>query len=358
MTRERPVKIVGSGSFLPGAPVPFDEINTVLETMTPVMKQVLRVEYNYYAIDPSTGDVTEDNTSMAVKAAKNALEQAHMSANEIELIVYGAPYMYQLPTPSVRIQEALGIEHCAELSIHANCTSPYKAVLLAGELLQSGRYQTALVLSSNISSSLLRADYYNQALVQKEDLFLRWYLCDGAGALVMKANPKQTQGVFLEKTYMESIGGKKPSAMFTQWPGYYVNPKEVYEKGHHHLKQMFQKELQEHFNEVDGTIFYNGLRRMIDKCNLDLANLRYFQINMPTKHVVDLIMDECEKLGIHKEQIYTSIDNVGYSGPPAVFISLDKILREENLMPGDLILSFVTEVSKFMQAGLVLRYCS
>ena len=37
------------------------------------------------------------------------------------------------------------------------------------------------------------------------------------------------------------------------------------------------------------------------------------------------------------------------------FICLDQILRDETLAPGDLVLSFVTEVSKFMQAGYVMR---
>ena len=155
---------------------------------------------------------------------------------------------------------------------------------------------------------------------------------------------------------MESIGGKKPSAMFTQWPAYYLNPKEVYEKGYHHLKQMFQKELQEHFTGEEGTVFYNGLNRMIAQCQPDLTKLRYFQINMPTKHVVDLIMEECENLGIRKEQIYSPISKMGYAGPPAAFMALDRIIKEESLAPGDLILSFVTEVSKFMQAGYAMRY--
>ncbi|NIQ80115.1 MAG: hypothetical protein GTN93_18905 [Anaerolineae bacterium] len=42
---------------------------------------------------------------------------------------------------------------------------------------------------------------------------------------------------------------------------------------------------------------------------------------------------------------------MGYAGPPAALICLDKINREEELRKGDVVLSFVTEVSKFMQAG-------
>ena len=49
---------------------------------------------------------------------------------------------------------------------------------------------------------------------------------------------------------------------------------------------------------------------------------------------------------------------MGYIGPPMAFLCLDKIKKEEKLKHGELILSFVTEVSKFMQAGYAIRYCS
>ena len=60
-----------------------------------------------------------------------------------------------------------------------------------------------------------------------------------------------------------------------------------------------------------------------------------------------MILEECEKLGIKKNTLYTKMSKMGYSGPPMVFICLDKIFREEKLNKNDLILSFVTEVSKF-----------
>ena len=44
--------------------------------------------------------------------------------------------------------------------------------------------------------------------------------------------------------------------------------------------------------------------------------------------------------------------------PPMALLCLDKIRKEEQLHNGDRILSFVTEVSKFMQAGYLMRYFS
>lgn len=370
MNFNKQVKLTGSGSFLPGSPIPFSDIDDYLGEITQapkkvmkwlkriklVMKEMLDIEYYHYAIDPITREFTEDNVSMSVKASKKAIESAGLTPEDIDVIIYASAHMDQMPTASSRIQEQLGIESCAELSIHSNCTSVYKAIMLAHDLLRIGRYNNALVVSSSISSSELRAEYYNQPIVKKEELFLRNFLCDGAGALVLEATDSPENDLILKHTYIESIGGKKPSVMFNKRPAYYLNPKIEFEKGYHHLTQVFQEQLRLHFHDDDGTVFYKGLKRMIDKYDIDLAGLKFFQINLPSKHVSELVLDECEELGISRDTLYTKMSNMGYSGPPMVLICLDKIFREEKFQKNDMILSFVTEVSKFMQGGFTFIY--
>lgn len=364
------VKIAGTGTYLPGKPITIEEVDDYLGYLTeaPVklqkwlkrmkilMKEMLEVEYYHFAIDKSSGEFIEDNVSMAVKAANIALEEAGLKAEDIDLIVYGSPHMDQMPTPSVRIQEALNIKECGEMSVHSNCTSAYKALLIGHDFLKHGRYKNALILSSNISSSELRAEYYNQPIVKKEELFLRYFLSDGAGAIVLQAEESNTKGsVYLENTYMESIGGEKPAAMLNKRPAYWMNPKEEFELGYHHLAQMFNEQLRIHFNDHDGSVFYKGLSRMIDKYHLNLNDLRFFQVNFPSKHISELVMEETEKLGIPKSKLYTKMSSMGYAGPPMAFMCVDRILKEETLERNDTILSFVTEVSKFMQAGFLMK---
>jgi 3-oxoacyl-[acyl-carrier-protein] synthase III len=370
MQKEINIRVAGTGSYLPGKEVHFDDIEKYLGSITdapskvqkwydrikPVMKEMLDVNYYHFAIDPVTRIFTDDNISMSVKAAEKALADAEMTPSDIELIVYGSAHQDQMPTASVRIQEALGIEQCGEFSIHSNCTSAYKAILIAFELIKSGRYKNALVLSSNVSSSELVAEYYNQKIVSREELFLRYFLCDGAGAIILKASEDHNNGLFLENIYSESIGGKKPAAMLNKRPAYYMNPKEEYEMGYHHLAQMFNEQLRQHFHDCDGSVFIKGLKRMIAKYNIDLSYLKYFQVNFPSKHISELIMDECAELGIKKETLYSKMSTMGYIGPPMAFICLDRIIHDEKLEDNDLIMSFVTEVSKFMQAGFAMKY--
>ncbi|MEI8006220.1 MAG: 3-oxoacyl-ACP synthase [Bacteroidota bacterium] len=369
-TSPRPVRISGSGSFLPGHPVPKSEVDHYLGELTEapaktlkwlkrvkdLMAELLEIEYYHFAIDPVSRKFTEDNVSMSVKAARQALEAAGVQAGDVKLIVYGSAHQDQMPTASVRIQEQLGIERCAELSIHANCTSAYKSLLVAYDMIRYGRYDNALVISSSMSSSELVAEYYNQPLVTKEELFLRYFLSDGASALFLQAAPGKEPGLYVDHVFMESAGGSKPSAMGNKRPAYWMNPKEEFEKGYHHLAQMFQEELRKNFHEPDGSVFLNGLKRMLKQYPLDPGTIRYFQVNFPSKHISELVMDECMTLGIPSHTLYSKMSTMGYLGPPMAFLCLDRILKEETLNNGNVILSFVTEVSKFMQAGYVMSW--
>ncbi len=362
------VKIIGSGSFLPGLPIPAEDVDRYLGELTaapekvqkwlkrikPLMKELLEIDFYHFALDPVTRKFTEDNVSMSVKASVEAIADAGLEPSDIELIVYGSAHQDQMPTASVRIQEALGIEQCGEISVHANCTSAYKALLLGADLIRNGRYKNALVVSSGISSSELVAEYYNQPLVKKEELFLRYFLSDGAAAIVLQAAESDNNGLFLDYNHMESIGGFKPSAMGNKRPAYYMNPREEFELGYHHLAQMFQEELRVNFHDPDGSVFLKGLKRMFAKYPVNPDHIKYFQVNFPSRHISELIMDECADLGITRKTLYSKMSTMGYIGPPMALLCLDKIRKEEQLYKGDIILSFVTEVSKFMQAGYVI----
>jgi 3-oxoacyl-[acyl-carrier-protein] synthase III len=366
------VYLAGAGKFLPGQPIPWEQAEQVLgdlpdapahlrrwlATSKPVMRELLGIESVHYAIDPVTREFTEDNITMATKAATAALTEAGVAPREVDLLCYGAAHMDQMPTPSARLQEALGIPFCTEFAIHANCTSAYKALYLAWSLLRAGgQYHTAVVASASMASSELRAEYYNQAKLDKESLFLRWFLCDGAGALVLSTDAARSRGFEVELVHLESLAGVKPSLMFNQRPAYWMNPAQEYAEARHHLRQQFRNALaSETFAEKDGSVFVQGLRRMLTAGNIGAETIRHFQLNLPTRHIAETIMDECQQLGLRPEAFYSRLDTLGYCGPPMALICVDTLLREHQCRKGERIASFVTEVSKFMQAGFCLRY--
>lgn len=369
---EKHVRLLGTSSYFPGQPIKFDEINDYLgeledisekdkrwiRKIQPIMKEMLGVEHCYYAFDSETREYFDDCLTMGVKAGKMALEKANLQATDIDLLVYGGNYSEQMPPLSVRIQEELGIDICTEFHIHSNCTSIYKAIDIATSYIKSGKNKNALVISSCVTSSFFKPEFYNQQKVTKEDIILRWYLCDGAGAFVLIAADNREPGFYIEDSYIESAGGNKKSAMGNSLPAYWNSPLDTYQNGLHHIKQVYLNQMKgsAHIEEDGKTIFYAALKRMIENKNLNMDELTYLVINMPSKSVREYIMNECIELGISTDKVYSAIEDVGYAGPPAAIISIDRILKEKTFKDGDMILSFVMEVSKFMQAGFTIRY--
>ncbi len=364
------VKMISVASYLPGNPVPFDEINNYMgelklskklekwtQRVQPIMKEILGFQYCYYAFDKETHNFTDTNLTMAVKAAKLALEKANMEAKDINLLIYGGAYSKQIPPMSTRIQEELGIDLCAELHIHANCTSIYKAVNLAHLYLKTGEYKNALIVSSNVSSATFLPEYYNQEELTKDDIFLRWYLCDGAGAVILSSEKEKKHGFYMEHSYIESAGGNKISAMGNNFADYWRNPLDEYQTGAHHMRQIYINDMKDYVLDSNGkTIFFNALNRMLENKKINIDELTYCVVNMPSKFICEYIIEECVSIGIPKEKFYSAIEDVGYAGPPAAIISIDNLLKTRTFKDGDLVLSFVMEVSKFMQAGFSLRY--
>ncbi|MHA2282340.1 MAG: 3-oxoacyl-ACP synthase III family protein, partial [Promethearchaeota archaeon] len=248
----RDVYLAGIGSYSPGDPVPFDKIEDVLgkitnaparilkriDRMRPIMKEMLGIEYSHYALDPNTRQVTETNVTMSVKSSKKALEMAEMNASQVELIVYaGIFHDYMCPPTSVFVQEALNIPYCAEISIHSNCTAIYKALQVASDLIAYGRYNNALIVTSQLSSPILRAEYFNQQALTEEQAVLRWFLSDGSGALVLTSNKPAKPSLKVLNTYLESVGvGIEPSMMMPFGVSK-SNIHEIYSHGWHHLTQ-------------------------------------------------------------------------------------------------------------------------
>src|SRR5437762_1802055 len=133
MSVNKSVRVVGTGSYLPGNPVPNDRIEAVLgrldkappkvlsfvDNMGPRMLERSGIDTRHFAIDPETGNMTHTFASLADVAARNALQMAGMDAQEVDLLILSCPsYDQSTPPTSALLQERLGIGTCAEMEIH------------------------------------------------------------------------------------------------------------------------------------------------------------------------------------------------------------------------------------------------
>ena len=367
LLKGRSVFITGLGSYSPGEPVPFDEIENVLgkiegaspkvlkriEKMRPIVKEMLGIEFAYYALDPKTREMTESNISMAVKSANKALASAGIKNTDIDLIVYaGVLYDYMCPPSSAMVQEALGIPYCAEISIHSNCTAIYKAIQIASDMIANGRYKNALLVTSQLSSSILRAEYYNPKALTFDQAILRWFLCDGAGALVLSSEAGGGCGLEIESTYLESVGMGLDPCMKMECGAIKWNTLEIYENGWHHLTQDISK-----VTQLAHDIFRDGFLKMLNNYDTDVSTIKCFFLNIPTRHFMDVAIKNIKRdLKNPDLPVYTNLRTRGYQGAPSIVIALDEYMQNAKLTRGDCLMSFVTESSKWMNAGFILKY--
>lgn len=367
-TAKNDVYIAGIGSYSPGEPVPFARIEEVLgriteappkllkwiERVRPIMEEMLGVEYCHYAIDPKTREPTDDNVTMSIQSARKALAMAGLETRDVDLLVYaGVMPECACPPTTTLIQEELKIAECAEYEIHSNCTSIYKALQLAADQLALGRYRNALIMTSQLSSPFLVVEHFNQKLLQKSQILLRWFLSDGAGALVVTTDPNLGQKrLRVIETYIESMGLGLGPDMYCLAGGHRVHPLESYEKGWHHLTQNFEQ-----VAKLGVELAKKAGDRMMERVGIEWSIIKYMFMNVPTKHIHDQVVAETKRdKNVPHLQLYSKLADRGYPGPCAIIHALDDFLRENTPERGDILASVVAESSKWIYAGFVLEY--
>ena len=127
------VSIAGTGSFLPGDPIPSSQLDEILGPLTEAPKRVQSfvkniasrmlassgVEYRHFAIDPETRKLTHSIATLGEEAARRALESAGKKPEDVELLLLSShSHDYTTPPTSAVLQERLGIEACAEMDGH------------------------------------------------------------------------------------------------------------------------------------------------------------------------------------------------------------------------------------------------
>lgn len=371
----RRVSILGTGSFLPNDPIPNDRIDEILGPLNGAPKRVRAfvknigsrmlensgVRYRHFAIDPETHKLTHTVASLAEEAARPALQYAGKKPQDIELLLLSSPnYDTTTPPTSTILQEQLGIESCAEMEIHSNCTGVGKCMQIALDSLRLGRYKTALVTYANLSSVYLRNCYFNQARMNKNQAALRYILADGSGAVFLEATDAAHDGPVpheLLGTYVESVGGKSPPGMtagggVTDLIDVENQVATVFERGLHHLDQDFFA-----VNRDAGRLLFEGVVRMVESLQLDPARIDNIVASIPTKQLYeDNIERFMEHFGIRKEQAKFRARNTGYCGGTSLLLHLDEMVRSGEIQPGHTVLVHSVESSKWMTAGFAVRW--
>jgi len=171
-------RIEGTGRYLPERILTNADLEKMVDTTDEWIKTRTGVEKRHVASE-------EENTSdMCVAAAKNAMDAAGITADEIDLIVVGTTTPDLIfPNVATIVQERLGIHGCPAFSIEAACTGFIYALATTDKFIRTGSSKCALVIGAEIITRL----------VDWSDRSTCVLFGDGAGAVIVK--PSEEEGI-------------------------------------------------------------------------------------------------------------------------------------------------------------------
>ena len=165
------IKIKGTGSAVPKLRVTNDDLSKLMDTSDEWIRSRTGIGARHLAVEETT-------TGLAVAAAKEALKDAGMTAEELDLIIAATVTADKfLPNLSCEVQSALGAENAVAFDLNAACSGFLFALNTVQMYLENGIYKKALVIGAETLSKIM--DWNDRGTCV---LF-----GDGAGAAVVAA---------------------------------------------------------------------------------------------------------------------------------------------------------------------------
>jgi len=168
--------VSGVGSYLPSQVVSNQELAERVDTSDEWIRERTGITQRHIAAE---GETTSD---LGFMAAQRAIENAGLTADDIDLIVVAtATPDYTFPSTATLIQERLKIRHGAAFDIQAVCSGFIYGMHIVDKLVQAGGVRHALLIGAETFSRIL--DW--------EDRTTCVLFGDGAGAVVLSASEQE-----------------------------------------------------------------------------------------------------------------------------------------------------------------------
>jgi 3-oxoacyl-[acyl-carrier-protein] synthase-3 len=295
--------VLGTGSALPRRQVTNEELAQSVDTTDEWIVARTGIRSRYVA---GEGETT---ASLAVDAARHALEHAAVKATDIDLIVLATATPDQtFPSSATKVQATLGINDCIAFDVHAVCTGFLYALSVADSMLRSGNAQKALVIGAETFSRIL--DWEDRATCV---LF-----GDGAGALVLSAEESES-GVLATKLHAD---GRHNDLLFVDGgPSTTGTVGKLRMKG----REVFRHAV---VNLAD------VLNEVLEDAGLNAADVDWVVPHQANARILDAT---ARKLGLPPEKIVVTVDRHANTSAASVPLAFDTAVKDGRIKRGDLV---------------------
>ena len=296
-------RIIGTGSCMPEMVVTNDDLSKIMDTSDEWISSRTGIRERRLAREETTA-------SMSVTAAKRALENAGITAQEIDLIIVGTiTGDYVTPSTACEVQAALGADKAVAFDINAACSGFMFALHIADAYIKTGVYKTALILGAETlskimdwndrSTCVLFGDGAGAAVVRSDETGLLAYDqgSDGARGTVLTCRSRENNNPFV----------KNPTE-----PSYtHMDGQEVY--------------------KFAVTTVPASIKKVVGEAGLTIEDIDCFALHQAN---IRIIQSVAKRLKATEEKFPTSLDHCGNVSAASVPILLDEINRKGILKPG------------------------
>ena len=301
--------VLGCGGYLPEKVMTNSELSTLVDTSDEWITQRTGIRERHIAAD---GELT---SGLALRAARSALDAAHLTPADIDLIVLAtATPDNTFPASAVTVQDELGMRHGAAFDIQAVCSGFLFALSTTDAMIRSGQARRALVIGAETFSRIL--DWEDRATCV---LF-----GDGAGAVVVSGEPqpgwRSDRGVL--SAHLRSDGRFKEML--------YVDggPSSTGTVGHLRMegREVFKRAV---------TMISDVIEDAFEATGFTAGDVDWF---VPHQANIRIIDATAKKLGIPIEKVIRTVDRHGNTSAASIPLALWEATLDGRIKKGDLLL--------------------
>jgi len=306
ITRSR---IIGCGSHLPRHVVSNQDLAQKVDTSDEWITQRTGIRSRHIA------GPDENTSDLALAAARKAMDDAGITADQIDLIVLATTTPdHTFPATATRIQAALGMTRGTAFDLQAVCSGFVFALAVADNFIRLGQAQTALVIGAETFSRIL--DW--------EDRTTCVLFGDGAGAVVLQAADSEgtsdDRGVL--STHLHSDGRYYDILWVDGGPSSTQSTGHVRMAGQEVFRQAVSR-----LSEV--------VREALDATGLKAADIDWLVPHQANKRIIDGI---ARKLGLPPDRVVSTVDHHGNTSAASIPLALAEAMGDGRIKPGDLVL--------------------
>ncbi|HEU4963060.1 MAG TPA: beta-ketoacyl-ACP synthase III [Bacilli bacterium] len=306
-----PVGILGTGSAVPEKVLTNEDMSKLVDTNDEWIRTRTGIR------ERRISDENTASSDLAIAAAKQAMDAAGVSAEEIDLIICATVTPdYMFPATACLVQDSIGAKKAAAFDLSAGCSGFLYGLSTAVPMIQTGMYQKALVIGVESLSKI--TDF--------EDRSTCVLFGDGAGAVVIGPT-SEGKGFLSFEMGADGSGGK----LLIQEAGGSRNPAtQETVLARKHFISMAGNEVFKFAVRILGTASEAALA----KAGYTKEDIDYLIPHQANTRIIDSAI---KRLDLSPEKVYINLDRYGNMSSASIPVALDEVVRAGKLKDNDLL---------------------